>query len=165
MRMRLKQKRISITSNWQKIPFTVANLSFGHFHLNRGKPPQKGGFVIGDWFPSSYRSSGRLKLESFYDCLNLKVWPKKTQNASKRFIETNKHPRKRLNFENINDRDDLLLDLGSQSLSYACARYSRITNCGNLYSLPFRQDTRLQAPSGNDHCNQFKRDQFYQSKS
>ena len=75
---------------------------------------------------SSYRFSGRLKLESFYDCLNLKLWPKKTQNASKRFIETNKHPRKRLN--DINDRDDLLLDLGSQSLSYACARYSRITN-------------------------------------
>lgn len=21
---------------------------FGHFHINRGKPPQKGGFVIGD---------------------------------------------------------------------------------------------------------------------
>ena len=81
-------------------------------------------------------------------------------------IRRNKQiPKKTTQLENINDPDDLLLDLGSQSLSYACVRYSRITNGGNLHSLPFRQDIRLQAPSGNDRWNQFKRDQFYQSES
>ena len=39
-------------------------------------------------------------------------------------IRRNKQtPEKTTRLENINDRDDLLLDLGSQSLSYACARY------------------------------------------
>ena len=41
----------------------------------------------------------------------------------KKILRNKQTPRKTTQLENINDRDDLLLDLGSQSLSYACARY------------------------------------------
>lgn len=46
----------------------------------------------------------------------------------------------------LNDGDDLLLDLGSRSLSYACDICSRIKNGGSPHMLPFKQDIHHKNP-------------------